>query len=68
MSQRRRLLLLVVFEVVLMGLTLSVGRWWVGGSWRWAVESCLFFLVMLIVFEAARRRRERRAATPPPSL
>lgn len=62
MSERRRLLLLIVFEIGLQGLNVVVGRTWLDESWRGVAESGVFFLVMLIVFEAARRRRERRAS------
>jgi hypothetical protein len=65
MSRRRRLLLLIVFEAVLLGLTVVTGRLWVGESWRQVIEMCVFFLLTLIGCEAARRRRERRASAPP---
>ena len=65
MSQRRRLLLLIVFETVLLGLSVVTARLWVGDSWRQVIEMCVFFLLMLVGCEAARRRRKRKASAPP---
>jgi hypothetical protein len=62
MSERTRLLLLIVFEIVWQVLNVVVGREWLDESWRGVAEMGAFFLVMLIVFEVARRRREHRAS------
>lgn len=65
MSKRVRLVLLIVFETVLVGVVVVTGRFWAGESWSQIIATCVFFLLMLIGFEASRRRRERRASAPP---
>ncbi|MFI1092069.1 hypothetical protein [Streptomyces sp. NPDC020917] len=62
MSERLRLLLLIVFGIVWQGLNVVVGRRWLDESWGGVVTMGVFFLVMLIAGEAARRRRERKAS------
>ena len=60
MSGRLRLSLLIVFEILLQGLNVLVGRRWIDESWRAVAGMGVFFLATLIAGEAARRRRERK--------